>query len=511
LGCALAAAAALTSSPPVAAAPPQGAGATQATPDGDAGEVEAPAAAEVPTAASTGDDPPAEIGEPEVLDATLPCGLRVLVAQDSSLPVAAVVLAIETGTAADPEELPGLHHALAYQLQQGNRELRPNAILDEVHAKGGLATMAVGSAQVRFESLVPAVHLDRVVGLELSRLRVPSVDERRWRQSVGRARSDRAPGTPVPGDAIAAVWDDPALAREGRRPGKSLRELDLTRLADLLAKEFHYARATLTVVSPEPPAAVLERITARAADLPARPRDVKPNATVPPDATAGAGQPRSLAVKGGKGQTFVWAVPGETETIFSARVVCGVLNRQKPAPNEESKVRVRCVMHEDPRRPVMSVRINGASDPAAELAARLERVRTASTKTTGDAALGDEDTAKLLIEQRQRQAKAVTRASSSPLGLARLLSFTTPRGPAQGVTRRPLRTLSGAASLADPNVVERAVPQLLSLDAAVVLVEPGHDEATSAPPAKPPVEDSGGPLDEDEPDPDVADGQEGVH
>src|SRR5690349_24486784 len=69
---------------------------------------------------------PVEVAAPvEVIDVVLPCGLRVIAARDASLPVAAVVLAVEVGTRDDPEKLPGLVHALAYQLQQGNRELGP--------------------------------------------------------------------------------------------------------------------------------------------------------------------------------------------------------------------------------------------------------------------------------------------------------------------------------------------------------------------------------------------------
>ena len=53
----------------------------------------------------------------------------------------AVVLAVEVGTRDDPDKLPGLVHALAYHLQQGNRELAPG---DMEGVKGGAATAPTG-------------------------------------------------------------------------------------------------------------------------------------------------------------------------------------------------------------------------------------------------------------------------------------------------------------------------------------------------------------------------------
>ncbi|MGB1274503.1 MAG: hypothetical protein ACPG77_02045, partial [Nannocystaceae bacterium] len=95
-----------------------------------------------------------------VIDGILPCGLRVLVARDLSLPVAAVVLAIETGSEDDPEPRSGLAHALAYHLMQGNRELAPGEALATAHDGGGMVALSTGSSQIRFESVVPLSRLD---------------------------------------------------------------------------------------------------------------------------------------------------------------------------------------------------------------------------------------------------------------------------------------------------------------------------------------------------------------
>ena len=125
-----------------------------------------------------------------VVDAVLPCGLRVLTARDMSLPVAAVVLALESGSEDDPPELPGLVHALAYQLLQGNRELHPGESIAVAQDAGGLHSLHTGLAQVRFESLVPVTRLDGMLWVESQRLLTPTTAPQRWQQALGWAAAD---------------------------------------------------------------------------------------------------------------------------------------------------------------------------------------------------------------------------------------------------------------------------------------------------------------------------------
>src|SRR5688572_33260251 len=90
-----------------------------------AADAAAPVTAPAPAAPAPAPAAPAGPAGEVVVDAVLPCGLRVLTARDMTLPVAAVTLVVETGSEDDPPELPGLVHAMAYQVEQGSRELRP--------------------------------------------------------------------------------------------------------------------------------------------------------------------------------------------------------------------------------------------------------------------------------------------------------------------------------------------------------------------------------------------------
>jgi hypothetical protein len=203
-----------------------------------------------------------------VVDAVLPCGLRVLTAKDLSLPVAAVVLAVEVGSEDDPPELPGLVHALAYQLEQGNRELRPAEAIATAQDAGGSYAIATGLAQVRFESLVPVSRLDPMLWVESQRLRSPTAAAQRWAQSLGWAASDERGGSRLRPEALAFVHGAPGLAHDGRAAGKPLAAVSEAALATLLAAKFNYALATLVIVGPEAPERLLERVSPLFADLP---------------------------------------------------------------------------------------------------------------------------------------------------------------------------------------------------------------------------------------------------
>jgi hypothetical protein len=158
-----------------------------------------------------------------VVDAVLPCGLRVLTARDLSLPVAAVVLALEVGSEDDPAELPGLVHALAYQLEQGNRELRPAEAIATAQDAGGIYSLATGLAQVRFESLIPASRLDPMLWVESQRLRTPTTAPQRWAQSLGWAAGDERGGSRLRPEALAFVHGAPGLGHDGRAVSKTPR------------------------------------------------------------------------------------------------------------------------------------------------------------------------------------------------------------------------------------------------------------------------------------------------
>lgn len=439
----------------------------------------------------------AEVAPPvDVIDVVLPCGLRVITARDASLPVASVVLAIEVGTRDDPEKLPGLVHALAYHLQQGNRELGPGEAIATAHDVGGLAAMAVGPGQVRFESLIPASQLDAQLRVEALRLRAPNVNRTLWIKSLSYARSDDREHPLVPREVIAAAWRDPGLGHDGRAVDKALGDLLDQSIEAQLAKLFDYRGATLVVVGPEDPQKLLARVEPLFADLPARPRK-----TIAPALPGGSNDipadgPTTVVLAKQKGDSLVWAVPGEPRARAWAQVLCGTINRQLAGPDEPAKARLRCAYVDDPRRPILVVRALGfdpAQGPEPLIAGRLERIANADREP---------ELAALIENQRARIFADLEFDLRSPLELASHLAGASerrdamqpkvqPTRPRDEVIGLPLRdssrgSASGAtpaidsgAALAEASELARlaakalvvAVPRLLDTRAAVLPID----------------------------------------
>jgi hypothetical protein len=463
---------AFVSSPPSAdgAAAPSQSDAEPAPAAGTQDEV-GPAPAEPTTQASS--QPAA------VVDVVLPCGLRVIAAKDASLPVAAVVLALEIGTRDDPEKLPGLVHALAYQLQQGSRELGPGEAIATAHDVGGLAAMAVGPAQVRFESLIPISQLDAQLRVEAMRMRAPNSGRELWLKSLSYARNDAGVKLVIPREAAAAAWQDVGMAHDGREVGKALGDMLDQSVGAQLARLYDYRIATLVVVGPDEPQALLERVEPLFAGLSPRPRKSIPQAVTPPAAGAA---PRVARVARQAGDSMVWAVPGDPGSRAWAQVLCGTLNRQARVDADPAKARVRCTFADDPRRPSMLVRATGIDPtvgPEPLIAARLARI--AAVAQSPDV---EPDLAALIDSQRVRIDTELRYDLRTPLELATYLASAAERqGPVTGPRARD--EILGLSGGAEPNASEPAsasesasvskspgapAPSAPNSDAAVALV-----------------------------------------
>ncbi len=436
----------------------------------------------------------------QVLDAILPCGLRVLIAQDLSLPVAAVILAVETGSEDDPEDLPGLSHALAYHLLQGNRELSPGEVLATVHDGGGLSALATGSSQVRFESVVPLSRLDAMLWTESQRLRAPTMSASAWQKSLSWAGGDRPQQLPIPWEAIAAAHNLPGLGSNGRKVTNALRTASLDAVARALRTQFSYARSTLIIVGPQAPKEVLARVTPLFADLPQRARSLparivrQQNGTGPTagslETTADTGTsepieknvdtkktttkpapppevqplpPELTAIPvvelgRGRGLALVWPVDPNPQAAWVADVACQAINQQRRVRGESRKVRVRCAHHRDPRRGAILLHATGTETPLRTLANRLDRLRT-------------EAPARLRSRQAETIALAAEIDGQTPLGRARLLAATAPATQLHAQQIHVYTKMLGLDLLRDPAALTRAIDRLLDPGRAVALVK----------------------------------------
>lgn len=505
----LAALLSLLAAAPASPAAPTPPAAAPASPPGAAGE--APPA--TPAAGATGTSD-VEV----VVDAVLPCGLRVLTARDMSLPVASVILAIESGSEDDPPESPGLVHALAYQLLQGNRELRPGESIAVAQDAGGIQNLRTSVAQVRYESLVPVTRLDGMLWVESQRLYAPNTAATRWQQALGWAAADERGGSRLRPEALAYLHGAPGLGHDGRAVGKSLSAITEPVLANQLASKFSYTRATLVVVAPESPERLLELVRPLFAALPQarrvaplrrigpRPaisatpaasaalvgttllaapaapggKDMSPGTAPAPgekDMSAGTATTpttTSTSAPGGvgvplsrqRGHTFAWPVPPTPAANAWAASLCRAINRQKkaPEPEESRKARLTCDYEPDPRRGVLILRPSGVDDPWALVRARLARLAPAGSD------------APLLQTQAATISQALRLARRTPQGLAQQLAQAAvddPTAPQSSFNRQHrVDDLTGVSALADPAGLQREAPGLLRIEDAVVFTYP---------------------------------------
>ncbi len=402
---------------------------------------------------------PAEYPESADADAAalitvLASGVEVTTIRDDSLPVAAVVHAIGTGMRDDPEALHGLIHALAYHLQMGTRELAPGAAIGAATDAGGWAGMAVGPAQVRFESLVPLSRLDAVLRAESLRLRRPTVSPVLWAKSLSYAKNDRDGNDKSAREITAAAWNDPRLVHDGRKVDKKLAALEPTALRAHLRNFFHYGRSRLIVVGPESPEALLTRVTAHFDDL--RPSKHIDTASEPPSPRLESPlEPRPAELSRHRGQTLVWPVATNAPSRAWARTLCETLKLQKAHPKHKSS-KLRCTFVDEGRRPTLHLRASGKLDVVELAQRRLARITNG--KDAG-----------LLAAQRTQMAKRIQYNTRTPLDLAIAVA----RGglvqrPARGQILRPsLHQITGTESLRKAAGLLQAAPFLLDVGAAV--------------------------------------------
>lgn len=388
-----------------------------------------------------------------LIDAVLPAGVRVIAAQDDTLPVAAVVLAVEAGTEDDPPGFPGLVHALAYHLLQGNRDIAPSGIASMIHGAGGTTNLAVGPGQIRFESLVPISLLGETLWAEAQRLRAPTVNEALWRESLAWARRDPPRRWSLPLDVRAAVHGEPGLGHDGRTVSPALLEMSERAVAAQIADRMTYDRATLVVVAPLPPAVTLARVQPLFADLPPVGRRPTPRDPPPPLGDT----PRSYAARGQDGTRLAWALAPGPASIARARVLCGTLQRQRRIPDEPARARVRCSIDPDPRRATLVVRVTGTDDPIEFLRQRLARIDAGSE-------------ASLLARQRRLVLQDLELSLRTPLELARTLAWAPPRTDEEATEATAVRSLDTVTGLAA--LRSDAETWTLPLGAAVRLVAP---------------------------------------
>src|SRR5690606_41541562 len=84
--------------------------------------------------------------------------------------------------------------------------------------------------------------------------------------------------------------------------------------------------------------------------------------------------PQTLEIAGESGERFVWPVAPDPASLGQATVWCKAINRQRRAPSDPARARLRCHLDVDPRRATLVLHATGVEDPKALVQARIERL-----------------------------------------------------------------------------------------------------------------------------------------
>jgi hypothetical protein len=343
--------------------------------------------------------------------------------------------------------------------------LRPGEGVETVHGGGGVATMAVGLGQIRYESVLPVSRLAEVLTIESMRLRASRTTAGAWKTSLAWATSDPPRASLLRPEALAAVHRQPALAHNDRAVTDPLRALNEGAVASLMRAKLDYARATLVVVAPTPPQEVLALIEPLFADLPPAPR------RAPARPLAAASSPRlapEIAEVGAqRAPLLAWPIPPAPAASLYAHAICRALSRQRRVDPEDRRLKISCAIDPDPRRGAMLVQAVGVDDPVAAVALRLERLRGAD--------------APLLSAQLAAAADDRRFERRTPLGLARQLAAASEPDPAAA----PATTLDALTATGELEASAAAFPAGLEIGEAVVLVRPAAPNKNRDPDARP--------------------------
>jgi len=115
---------------------------------------------------------------------TLPNGLRVVLAPDSSAPVVGVAVVYDVGIRSEPEGRTGFAHLFEHLMFQGSENLEKLAHFRYVQASGGTFNGSTHLDYTDYYEMLPSNALERALFLEADRMRSPRITEENLRNQV---------------------------------------------------------------------------------------------------------------------------------------------------------------------------------------------------------------------------------------------------------------------------------------------------------------------------------------
>ncbi len=156
----------------------------------------------------------------DVLKATLPNGLRVVIVRNTLAPVVSTDLTYLVGSRDDPPDVPGMAHAQEHMMFRGTANLSTSELGTIATALGGDFNATTSDTLTQYEFTVPASDLDAILHIESDRMRGVLDAQSQWENERGAieqeiAHDESSPGGDFFRDAQAFAFAGTPYARPG--------------------------------------------------------------------------------------------------------------------------------------------------------------------------------------------------------------------------------------------------------------------------------------------------------
>ena len=211
---------------------------------------------------------------------TLPNGLRVILSEDHSTPIAHVAVWYHVGSKNERPGRTGFAHLFEHMMFKGSQNVDPDSHTSVIASVGGRSNAYTTEDETVFWQTFPAQYLPMVLWMEADRMATLRIDEealRREREVVKEERRMRIENQPY-GRLSEILFDHAFTTHPYKHPTiGSMADLEAASVADV--REFHStfyvpANATVTIVGDFDPALTTQLVNQYFARVPKAARPV---------------------------------------------------------------------------------------------------------------------------------------------------------------------------------------------------------------------------------------------
>jgi zinc protease len=225
---------------------------------------------------------------PDLHRATLPNGLRVLIAPDPNTPVVGVAVHVDVGFRSEPEGRTGFAHLFEHLMFQGSESLEKLAHFRHVQGSGGVFNGSTHQDYTDYFEVLPAAALERALFLEADRLRAPKLTAENLRNQVDVVKEEirlnvlNRPYGGFPWILLPPVlYDTFPNAHNGYGDFSELEQASLDDAAAFFDTYYAPGNAQVTVAGYLDPDAALALVEKHFGDIPARATPPRPSFAEP--------------------------------------------------------------------------------------------------------------------------------------------------------------------------------------------------------------------------------------